>query len=203
MTTTDATVDGRRLRRDRNRETVVQALLAHYREGNLTPSTDEIAERAGISARSLFRYFDDVDTLVREVVAGQQEHLAPLFDLTVTDGLPLDERIDRFVAERTRLLEAMGPVGQVARSVSHRQPVVAAELARIRAVLRNQVVSVFADALTGVPSDDRLAIEAALDVVTSWEAHHLLRTDRGLGKAAAARGMATAVRRLLASEVVA
>ena len=49
------TVDGRRVRRDRNRDAVVDALLTLYGEGNLEPGSAEIAERAGLSPRSLFR----------------------------------------------------------------------------------------------------------------------------------------------------
>ena len=47
--------DGRRLRRERNRDAVIEALLDLFGEGNLQPSTDEIAVRSGVSARSLFR----------------------------------------------------------------------------------------------------------------------------------------------------
>lgn len=43
--------DGRHLRRDRNRDAVVDALLALYGEGNLDPSSAEIAERARLSPR--------------------------------------------------------------------------------------------------------------------------------------------------------
>lgn len=197
MTPIDEAADGRRLRRDRNREAVVEALLELYREGNLTPSTDEIAERAGISARSLFRYFEDVDALVRTAVARQQEHLAPLFEVTARPDQPLGDRVDRFVADRMRLLDAMGPVGQLARSIAPRQPQVAAELGRIRAVLRGQVVEVFGPELRHVPADDHDAVLAALDVACSWEARHLLRQDQRLGKAAAARVMALSVHRLL------
>lgn len=197
MDTTDEAVDGRRLRRDRNREAVVQALLELYREGNLTPGAEEIAERAGISARSLFRYFDDVDALVRTAVARQQEHLASLYEVSARADQPLGERVDRFVAERTRLLDAMGPVGQLARSIAPRQPQVAAELGRIRAVLRGQVVEVFAPELARVPADEHDQVLAALDVACSWEARHLLRQDQRLGKAAAARVMALSVHRLL------
>jgi len=199
MTDPNAALDGRRLRRDRNREAVVQALLGLYREGNLTPSTDEIAERAGISARSLFRYFDDVDALVRTAVARQQEHLAPLFAVSAHARQPLAERVDRFVADRTRLLDAMGPVGQLARSIAPRQTQVAAELGRIRAVLRSQVVDVFGPELALVPADVHDAVLAALDVACSWEARHLLRQDQRLGKAAAARVMALSIHRLLGS----
>jgi TetR/AcrR family transcriptional regulator of autoinduction and epiphytic fitness len=197
MTTTDESLDGRRRRRDRNREAVVQALLELYRQGNLTPSTDEIADRAGISARSLFRYFDDVDALVRTAVARQQEHLAPLFEVSARASQPLPARVDRFVADRTRLLDAMGPVGQLARSIAPRQPQVAAELGRIRAVLRSQVVEVFEPELARVPADEHDAVLAALDVACSWEARHLLRHDQRLGKVAAARVLSLSIHRLL------
>jgi AcrR family transcriptional regulator len=189
--------DGRRLRRDRNREAVVEALLDLYREGNLSPGTDEIAERAGISARSLFRYFEDVDALVRTAVERQQEHLASLYELSAAPGQPLPERVDRFVADRARLLDAMGPVGQLARSIAPRQPRVAAELGRIRAVLRSQVRDVFGPELQRIPEVDRDHVLAALDVACSWEARHLLRHDQGLGRAAAARVMALSIHRLL------
>ena len=196
----DETVDGRRQRRDRNREAVVQALLGLYREGNLTPSTDEIAERAGISARSLFRYFDDVDALVRTAVERQQEHLASLYAVSARVDQPLADRVEQFVADRTRLLDAMGPVGQLARSIAPRQPRVGAELGRIRAVLRGQIVDVFGPELAALATDEREAVLAALDVACSWEARHLLRQDQRLGKAAAARVMALSIHRLLAGE---
>ena len=57
--------DGRHARRDRNRVAVVDAMLELFAAGNLAPSSDEIAEKAGLSPRSLFRYFDDLDDLVR------------------------------------------------------------------------------------------------------------------------------------------
>lgn len=190
-------IDGRNLRRDRNRETVVQALLELYREGTLTPSTDEIAARAGISARSLFRYFDDVDSLVRTAIARQQEHLEPLYDVDIDPAAPLDDRIVSFVRARLQLLEEMGPVGQVARSLARSEPRIESELGRIRAVLRAQVAEVFATELSARGRADAAATLAALDVLMSWESHHLLRHDQGLTKAAAATALSTGIRRLL------
>ena len=197
MTDPDAALDGRRLRRDRNREAVVQALLELYREGNLTPSTDEIAERAGISARSLFRYFDDVDALVRTAVARQQEHLAPLYECR-------PDRSSRCGSGSS----GSWPIGPAcstpwARSASwpgpsHRaSPRSRPSSAGIRAVLRSQVVDVFGPELAVVPAAEHDGVLAALDVACSWEARHLLRQDQRLGKAAAARVMALSIRRLL------
>jgi AcrR family transcriptional regulator len=204
VTTTrrDATAptDGRNLRRDRNRDAVVTALLELYRAGNLGASADEVAARAGISVRSLFRYFDDVDDLVRTAVARQQQHLAPLYALDASVAQPLAERVDRFVAGRARLLDAMGEVGRAARALAARQPLVLAELARIRGTLRRQLTQLFAAELDALAPDTRAATVAAADVVTSWEAFDLMRNDQGLSHDAATAAMAAALMRLLNGE---
>jgi AcrR family transcriptional regulator len=195
--TTAPLTDGRNLRRDRNRDAVVTALLGLYREGNLGPNADEIAERAGISVRSLFRYFDDVDTLVRAAIARQQEHLAPLYALDASVDRPLAERVDRFVAGRVRLLEGMGEVGRVARALAARQPLILAELARIRGALRRQLTDLFAAELDQLPPAERATTAAAADVVASWESFDLMRNDQGLSRDDAAAAMGAALRRLL------
>jgi AcrR family transcriptional regulator len=189
--------DGRNLRRDRNRDAVVTALLELFRAGTISPSADQIAERAGISVRSLFRYFDDVDDLVRTAVARQQQHLAPLYALDASPDQPLAERIDRFVACRVRLLEGMGEVGRAARTLATRQPLLLAELARIRATLRRQLSSLFATELDALDPDDRAATLAAADVITSWESFDLMRNDQGLLRDQACAAMAAALRHLL------
>lgn len=189
--------DGRHLRRDRNREAVVSALLELYREGHLRPAAEEIAGRAGISARSLFRYFDDIDALVRTAIERQQEHLEPLYELPVEVTTPLRERISGFVAARVQLLEAMGTVGRVARDHAANQPRLATELGRIRATLRGQLADLFAPELAALEGRSADATLAALDVLSSWEAHHLLRHDHGLTTDAAAAVMELGVRQLL------
>jgi len=190
--------DGRTARRERNREAVVSALLGLYREGVISPSADEIAARAGVSARSLFRYFADVGDLASEAVARQTEHIAPLLVPEIDPDAPLDERIDAFVTARVRLLGAMGEVARVARFRAHQQPVVASGLRRIRRLLREQVGTILGPALADQPDDERAAVLAAADVLCSWEAHDLMRNDQGLSAAATAAAMAAALRRMLA-----
>ena len=189
--------DGRTARRERNREAVVTALLGLYREGVMTPSADEIATRAGVSARSLFRYFADVDDLAFAAVARQAEHLMPLLALDLDPAASIDERIDAFVTARIRLLEAMGEVGRVARFRANQQPVVAEGLARVREVLREHLTELLGPALAGRPDGERRAVLAAADVLCSWEAHDLMRNDQGLDAPAVAAAMGLALRRLL------
>ncbi len=193
----EAPADGRNARRNRNREAVVNALLELCRAGDVHPSAEAIAARAGISVRSLFRYFDDAEALVRTAIARQQQHLGPLSALDVDPAAPLAERIDRFVAARVRLLDGMGEVGRLARITATRQPLVLAELARIRGTLRRQLTEVFAAELAARPPADRRATVAAADVVTSWESFDLMRNDQGLTRDEAAAAMAAALLRLL------
>ncbi len=203
MSTVTPLTDGRNQRRDRNREAVVSALLELYREGNLGPSADEIAARAGISSRSLFRYFDDVDALVRAAIGRQQEHVAPLYALDIPAGAPLDERIERFVTARLRLLQGMGEVGRVARTLAAHQPLILAELARIRHTLRVQLAQTFAPELDAFTPRDRQVTLAAADVIVSWEALDLMHNDQGLPVDQVEEAMRGGLARLLAAGVAA
>jgi AcrR family transcriptional regulator len=190
--------DGRAQRRERNRTAVVEALLDLYREGDLTPSSDAIAARAGVSPRSLFRYFEDVDSLVREAIERQQAHLAPTFAARVDPALPFDERLAQLVAHRLELYGEMGHVARVARAAAPRQPLVAAELARIRGVLRDEVATVFAAELDRRPPAERAGALALADVVVSWEAVDVLRAVHGLDGEALAATVRAGLRAVLA-----
>lgn len=190
-------VDGRAERRQRNREAVVEALLEIYREGHLAPSAELIARRAGVSPRSLFRYFDDVDALVREAVAQQQTRLAPRLAVEVDPGLPFDERVAAFVELRLDLFEAMGHVARVARAVAPQQTLVASELGRVRGHLREHVATTFAPELAAKREPDRARALAAADVLASWESVDLLRTDQRLSRSDAAAAVVAGLRAVL------
>src|SRR5687768_18533745 len=92
---TDRRVDGRTARGQRTRESVVAALLALQEEGELSPTAQQVAARAGVALRTVFGHFSDMETLWAE--AGQHE-LRKLESLAtpVDPGLPLAERIELF-----------------------------------------------------------------------------------------------------------
>ena len=191
MSTTE--VDGRRLRRDRNRDAVIDALLALFESGSYQPTTDEIAERAGLSPRSLFRYFDDVDDLNRAAVDRQLTEARPLLELDVSADAPTAEKIDRLVTQRLRLWEAIEPAARAARLNAHRRPVVATQLVEGRAFLRRQLRELFAPELRG----ERAAHLGAIEVLTSFESYELLRVDQRLSRPKTASTLTGALRALL------
>jgi len=171
--------DGRRLRRAANREAVVDALLDLYAEGDLRPSTDAIAERAGISPRSLFRYFDDTDDLADEAVTRQLARALPLVSLDVDGSAPFEDRVRALVDQRFRLFDGVGQAARVTRLRAPFQPRLARTLAESRQFLRGQLRSLFAGELASMDDDRAEAALAAADVLATFEAHQLLTTDQG------------------------
>ena len=187
--------DGRHARRDRNRLAVVDAMLTLYAEGNLDPSSDEIAERAGLSPRSLFRYFEDLDDLVRVAIARQHERLLPMARLDLGPA-PLADRVQRLVQQRVRLFDAISSVGVVSRVRAPFQPLIADELAIARSYLRRQVEQLFAPELAALAADSPSAV-AAIDVLTSFESLQLLRFDQQLSAPAVEAALARSIALLL------
>jgi len=185
--------DGRRSRRRRNRDAVVDALLDLYRDGNLRPSSCDIAERAGLSARSLFRYFDDVDDLVRAAVSRQLERTKPLLPIDAPAGAPRHRRIDAVVAQRFRLFAEAAPVAKVARLQAPFHPVLATELTRHRSYLRSQLRHTFTDELSAMSPAQASAVLAMVDVVCSFESYELLCEDQTIPVEEAKAMMAGAI----------
>src|SRR3954454_3478414 len=105
----DVIADGRVLRGERNREAIVDALLSLYGEGVLRPSTNEVAERAGVSVRSVHNHFADMESLRAEVAQRQWERIAPPLEPVPAD-LSLERRIAEVVDRRSALFEAITPV---------------------------------------------------------------------------------------------
>jgi AcrR family transcriptional regulator len=173
-------LDGRRARRGRNREAVVDALLELFREGVLSPSVATVAERSGVSLRSVFRYFDDLDEMGRIAIARHTENVQHLFPLAKIGEGNREDRIQRLVDHRIALYDAVAPVVRATMLRAPFQPVVAAGLAERRAYLRDQIDEQFAPELAILPDTDRFVVATAADALTSFETLEVLRVDRAL-----------------------
>lgn len=178
------TADGRNLRRERNRETIVAALLHLYDEGHIDVSAAEIANRAGLSERSLFRYFDDVDDLYRAACDAQFDRISLLADISDLGRGSLASKVERFVNQRVRLFKKVGNIGRAARAYSHRVPLIQRQLSRERKILREQMLRHFDDELATMERTARLAAIAGIDVLCSYESYELMRHDQRLSDAA-------------------
>lgn len=189
-------VDGRRLRAERNREGVIAAILDLLSEGQERPTTTQIAERSGVSVRSVFRHFDDVESLYATAVETHATRMAPLYPLPPLHGEDFDVRLERFVEHRATLYEAMGTVRRAAERLRGTSPTIATKLELSRRILLHQVEDLFASELATIPEEDHRTARDVLEASTSWHAWEVLTTIQGCSRSRAQAAMASVVRSL-------
>jgi len=79
MTTSqiEAPIDGRKQRTNDSRQKIVEAMLAFIREGNVAPSAEQVASKAGVGLRTVFRRFNEMELLFRELSIEIQRNFKP------------------------------------------------------------------------------------------------------------------------------
>jgi TetR/AcrR family transcriptional regulator, regulator of autoinduction and epiphytic fitness len=170
--------DGRTARSRRTRTAVVDALLALQEDGNLAPTAQQVAERAGVALRTVFGHFSDMETLWVE--AGRRE-LAVLAELAdqIDPSLPLAERVVRFASSRAVVLERLLPVSRAARLREPTSPALQGNRAIFIAAGDEEVRTVFATELAARSREDARRLLDALHVVAGLPGWEALRLDRG------------------------
>jgi len=157
----------------RTREAIAEALLDLLHEDGRFPTADAIATRAGVSRRSVFAHFADLDELHVVSARLQMERLHAA-SAPIDDGLPFAKRLALFVEQRERVYRTMTPVRRMALAVEPSSPVLAELLDGADSWLRAQLAEVFAPELAG--SAPGLLDE--VDAAVSWAAwYHLRRLD--------------------------
>jgi len=173
LTERDEPADGRTLRRTRNRTAVITALLDMIREGDLHPGAAEIAERAGVSHRSIFRYFDDLDDLVRTTIDQAFQEARPLSTIPDAGSGTLDQRVAALVDARLALFAFVDGPMQLARMRSYSIPSIDEEISMITEEFRVQIAEHFAAELSGQPHPEREFLVDAILVLTSYDAYSI------------------------------
>ena len=141
------------------------------REGDLHPGAAEIADRAGVSHRSIFRYFDDLDDLVRTTIDQAFQDAKPQSTIPDPGSGSLDQRIDALVDARLALFAFVDAPMQLARMRSYSIPAIDEEIAQIVEQFRVQIAEHFAAELTERPHPERDFIVDAILVITSYDAY--------------------------------
>jgi AcrR family transcriptional regulator len=174
--------DGRRLRATRNYEAVVGAVLDIVREcppnAIYLPSAAEVAARAGVSERTVFRHFADLDALfvaaASRIWPTEEIYLSPR-----PDSPHPNDRVEVLVSLRSKLYEEIAPVRRVAIYLSQTHPLVVEQLAHVYATARTQVADIFAPELSRLDAKRRSLMLDALDLASSWSSWDSLRTVQG------------------------
>ena len=89
-------LDGRTARRDRNSEAVLDTVHEMFVEGNFSPAVEEVALRSGVSLRSVYRYFEDTEALLRLAIERRMTLVGDLYVLRNVGEGTLDAKLTSF-----------------------------------------------------------------------------------------------------------
>lgn len=161
-----AVTDGRLLRGVRTRAAIVEALLDLLNDGVASPTAAQIATRAGVSVRSVFQHFEDLEALYADLALEQSRRVAPLLESLERTG-SLADRIDALVRQRSRLYRTIRPVRHAIGTRAQASPALQRRLEELSAQLRTQVETQFADELAVDAS--AAALLDSIDALCSFE----------------------------------
>ena len=185
-------VDGRRERSKRTHAAIVEALTELLDEGRIEPTAVEIAERAGVAVRSIAQHFASREDLLLAVA---HHHTQRLEHDAVDARSPLPRRLQAFVQERARELEASRAMRGAAAVVLARSPAVAQALQRVAERRRAETARVFAIEIAA--SAEPKTTERTVALLTSGRAWDALRVELGLGVKAARDHLAASLQVVL------
>lgn len=178
-----AAPDGRALRSERSRAAIVQALLGLVGEGIVEPTAQQVAERAGVGLRTVFRHFDDMEVLFAAVDARVQADALPLLPDEPPQG-PLAERVRALVARRSAFFERIAPYKRAGQLRRNRSPFLTGQHEALRRELRRRLLQALPE-LAQAPAD----LVDAFEQATSFEAWDRLRSEQRASRARAVAAM--------------
>jgi len=183
--------DGRRLRSRDNRARIVEAMLELVHAGDPMPGAEQVAARAGVGLRTVFRHFKDMDSLYGEMALPIEAELRTVIAQPFKSE-DWRERVVELIHRRAAAYEKVGPYRRASDINRHRSPFLQAEQVRFVAIARDLLKAQLPPEL----ARDKARFEA-LDLILSFEAWSRLRRDQGLTPRRAAEVLEQMTRRLL------
>jgi AcrR family transcriptional regulator len=171
--------DGRSARAHRSRRAIVNAMRDLHAEGDLRPTAPRVAERAGVSLRTVWQQFADMESLLVEASRRDNEIMRSLVQRIDPDQ-PLAARIAQFTGQRARVLEQMTPTWRAARLAEPSSAELARNKARMLALAKRELETVFAAELTQLATVRRQQLTDGLHAITIWSFWESARTELGL-----------------------
>jgi AcrR family transcriptional regulator len=166
--------DGRHERASKSRNQIIQAALDLVREGNPTPNAGQVAERAQLGLRSVFRHFKDMESLFHGMLEEVQELVWPIVARPVT-GDSFAERLDCLIEIRYAVFERVNPYQD---SVDHY--IITSPLFKKRREMEAQFLRMQLEGvLSDIPKIDPNTVEA-IDLLLCYVAWRRMRNIQGL-----------------------
>jgi AcrR family transcriptional regulator len=185
--------DGRRRRSLDSRARIVAAMLELARQTASPPSAEQVAQRAGVGLRTVFRHFQDMESLYAEMVGPVEEELRA-WALRPFKAETWRERVMELIVRRSTAFEKVAPLRRASESLRASSTVLQAEHSMMTTSLRAILRGVIPKSAVDAPTFE------ALDLLLGFEAWTRLRRDQGLTPAQARKVLQGAVRALIGED---
>jgi AcrR family transcriptional regulator len=175
-----------------NRTRIVDALFDLLRQGSRHPTLAEIADKAGVTSRTLLNHFPDVASLLLAAVMRGRELAENVFP-TLPDERDPELRIRRFCDEAVGFFDNYASIRWATLTFPGEIPGFDARQGKSAVLNRveQRVLQLLEETGYGLDGDPELL--AALRVLIDPLAWRLMRTQQGLGRSDAAASLARAL----------
>ena len=171
---------------------MLEAFFALIGEGEVTPTAQQIAARADVGIRTVFRHFSEMETLFAELDEMLRKEAGP--DLFSEPGSgSIEERASQLVRARIRCFERLAPYIRSTRVNRWRSQFLESSYSRF---VRDQRLPLekWLPELSKTPQ----SLSDAFELATSFESWDRLLNEQGLSSARAQAALEQTVRSLLA-----
>ena len=188
----DTIGDGRRQRSGRSRRKIIQALFDLLREGNINPTAAMVAARADVGLRTVFRHFEDMDSIFEELTEAFKSITQPMISAPFQSTHWCDLLMES-VERKAELYELVFPM-QVGLSVRRFESEFLQRHYELEVdMVRSSLIAILPDEIV----QDR-TLFAAIEVSQTFATWRRMREDKGLSVNDATDTVKRTVRSLIA-----
>lgn len=170
----EAVTDNRAQRSIVTRQKIGNALSELIREGVLSPTAEQVAARADVGLRTVFRHFEDMENLHREITPQIEQRVMAVVQAPLA-GADWKERLRESVRIGGGLYERIAAYQLAIQALRHQSAYLHEQLMAGAALHRRVLAHILPPALRS----DQVALEA-LDLATSIDTWIRLRREQGL-----------------------
>jgi AcrR family transcriptional regulator len=186
-------IDGRHHRSIKTRQVIVTAFIDLIGRGHPSPTAEQIATHAQVGLRTVFRHFDDMETLYREITQRLDELMMPLVHKHLKATLWSDRLVES-IERRCDIFDRLTPYHIAAQLHMHDSEYILQQVNR-RVKIEKDILAWL---LPAAYVEDRVFFEG-LSMLVSLETWMRLRGLQGLSASKAKAVVLMTVQSLLAS----
>jgi AcrR family transcriptional regulator len=183
--------DGRRRRSQASRRAIVEAMLALVRAGDVAPSAEDVAARGRVGLRTVFRHFENMETLYREMNEVMLVEIMPLAARPFA-AITWRGRLDELIARRAEIFERILPVKIAADIARHKSRFLERETRKLIRAQRESLTALLPRAIR-----ENATLLEGLDLILSFDSWRRLRLDQELAPRRAHAAIVQLVARLV------